>query len=288
MHRIVVGVDFSDGSIVALRWAASISRTVRAPIRLVSAWEYPWWWFLPEPQGNAALPQAEDVRAVVEGQVADLVVAEGLIDVDLDVAVGHGVAAQVLVGSCGPDDLLVVGSRGHNAAASSLLGSVSATAAATTACPIALVPQTRAQPDGIHRMAVGIDGSDNSFAALDWVMHHSGPSSDLLVVAAWCPPAPHVSASEVDLLAQHDCARAHTAGAEAARRLASAGLRCRVLVQEGDPRSVLAAAGAQMGIVVVGARGHGQDRQPFLGSVTTDLVRHPDCVVVAVPPTMSG
>jgi nucleotide-binding universal stress UspA family protein len=41
--RIVVGVDGSAGSVLALRWALRIARAEHALIEAVGAWEYPAW-----------------------------------------------------------------------------------------------------------------------------------------------------------------------------------------------------------------------------------------------------
>jgi nucleotide-binding universal stress UspA family protein len=49
--RIVVGIDGSDQSVSALRWAGQLARTFGADLEAVIAWEYP------QSFGWAAIPE---------------------------------------------------------------------------------------------------------------------------------------------------------------------------------------------------------------------------------------
>lgn len=292
MRHVVVGVDFSDGSIEALRWAASVAGDAAMPMRLVSAWDYPWWWFEIPRDAQWEPPGADEVQQVVQVQQAQLVVDEGLNGLDLDLRTGQGPAGRLLAIESRPGDLLVVGSRGHTAPASSLLGSVSATAAMSSTCPIALVPPECSAVHGLRRVAVGVDGSPTADDAVQWVVEHASLITHVTVVAAWIRPQPVLvdsdmglpADSDIALLAHRDSTRAGVAAGAAARRIVAAGLSCAIVIREGEPADVLRSAGRDAGVLVVGSRGHDTTRDPFLGSVVSGIVRHPDSVVIAVPP----
>lgn len=133
---VVVGVDASDESRQALRWAAAYARGVGARLAVVHAWhpaeEYVW---LPEMPPPA--PPTEVASTAVGEMVADVLGAEPGIDVAVEVIEGH--AARVLVDRSRDADLLVVGSRGHGGFDGLTLGSVSAQCAEHAQCSVVVV-----------------------------------------------------------------------------------------------------------------------------------------------------
>jgi|HubBroStandDraft_1064217.scaffolds.fasta_scaffold201255_2 nucleotide-binding universal stress UspA family protein len=133
---IVVGMDGSDPSKRALRWAADQATLTGAELKIVTTWEYPptLGWAPPypsdfDPDAEARKAQAEAVDSVLHdepGVARQLVVTEG-----------H--PAFVLTEAAKGAVLLVVGSRGHGAFAGMLLGSVSEYCAAHAPCPVVVV-----------------------------------------------------------------------------------------------------------------------------------------------------
>lgn len=137
---VVVGVDGSDGSLVALRTAAEEARRRRVPLEVVVAWH---------PGVVGSLP-VFGVGTPVEEQLAELrqgldatLSSEGLADGDPDVRprVVNGHAAEALVDASESAALVVVGSRGHGTVAGMLLGSVSQQVLAHARCPVMVVPR---------------------------------------------------------------------------------------------------------------------------------------------------
>lgn len=134
---IVVGLDGSDSSIEALRWAAAQARLAGSTLDVVSAWHYPasLGWSTPWP--SEFNPEADAQKALSEivsrelGGERDLAVRETVVE-------GH--PAEVLLDEAKRADLLVVGSRGHGAFAGMLLGSVSQHCVAHAECPVVVVP----------------------------------------------------------------------------------------------------------------------------------------------------
>src|ERR1035438_3216212 len=117
---IVVGVDGSEPSLKALRWAAQQARLTGATLRVLTTWEVA--------TGTGWVPTFPvdyDPQAVAR-QALDEAITETL-GADPDVAVERivkeGHAAPVLLAAAKDADLLVVGSHGHGAFAGMLIGS---------------------------------------------------------------------------------------------------------------------------------------------------------------------
>ena len=137
MHRIVVGVDGSEESKAALRWALDEGRLRSARVRVIYAWTLPHttaWGYVPPIQLNIAALQ-HDAEEFLDSVIAEAK-TEG---VDVVRAAVEGLAARVLVEAAAEADLLVVGSRGHGGFAGLLLGSVSQQCAHHAPCPVVIV-----------------------------------------------------------------------------------------------------------------------------------------------------
>jgi nucleotide-binding universal stress UspA family protein len=136
----VVGVDGSDGSVAALRWAVRYGAATGTPVRAVLAWHYPTAAGQP-PVGHA--PEA--VNEEVEGEeAATLREAIGKAISDTPGAQVHGVIryghpVEVLIDESGVADVLVVGRRGHEGFLAKHLGSVSLHCVNSAQCPVVVV-----------------------------------------------------------------------------------------------------------------------------------------------------
>ena len=136
---IVVGVDGSDESREALRWALEEARLRDATLRAVYAWRDPYvlapGFGLPEDFEFDALREraVETLGAVV----AEVVGAQS--DVSVEEVVAEGPAGSVLVQAAEDADLLMVGSRGHGGFVGLLLGSVSQQCVSHAPCPVLVV-----------------------------------------------------------------------------------------------------------------------------------------------------
>lgn len=141
--RIVVGVDGSEPSQQALRWAARFAATFGAQLAAVTAWEYPpsFGWVAIAPDWNPA----QDMRKVLDDTI--VAVFGDQPPPGLQLLVREGVAAKVLLDACEGATLLVVGSRGHGGFAGLLLGSVSANVAEHAPCPVFIVHGDQPPPE---------------------------------------------------------------------------------------------------------------------------------------------
>ncbi len=133
---IVVGVDGSDPSKRALRWAADQAKLTGATLTVVTTWEYPptLGWAPPYPSD---FDPNEDARKAQDETVAEVLGADRSLVTKSEVTEGH--PAFVLTQASRGAKLLVVGSRGHGAFTGMLLGSVSEYCASHASCPVVVV-----------------------------------------------------------------------------------------------------------------------------------------------------
>jgi nucleotide-binding universal stress UspA family protein len=140
-RRIVVGVDGSETSRHALRWAADEAKSHGSQLHVVHAWEVPTLSVAVGvgPGRRTAQPegQHEEASRLVADVVRDVLGDEPAGDVRT--SIGRGTAAGVLLDAARDADLLVVGSRGLGGFRGLLLGSVSSKMAAHAPCPVVIV-----------------------------------------------------------------------------------------------------------------------------------------------------
>jgi nucleotide-binding universal stress UspA family protein len=137
VETIVVGVDGSDASVNALRWALREARLRTARVRVVLAWSYPQVSTYHEAKHVLDVPFAEDAAAFLDQVVAETAAAaEGL---EIEKKVVEGQAAPALVEAARDASLLVVGSRGLGGFSGLLLGSVSQQCAHHATCTLVIV-----------------------------------------------------------------------------------------------------------------------------------------------------
>ncbi|MGD0706621.1 MAG: universal stress protein [Trebonia sp.] len=131
-HRIVVGVDGSEPSMAALRWAIRQAALTGACVDAVAVWRYPTGY------GWAPSVTEIDFEGDAKRSLAEALGAVGTLGPEVRVRplVAEGQAAEVLLRAATGADLLVVGSRGHGALTSPLLGSVSLNCVLHAHCPV--------------------------------------------------------------------------------------------------------------------------------------------------------
>jgi nucleotide-binding universal stress UspA family protein len=132
---VVVGIDGSEESKHALRWARALAVPLRAQVKAVAVWHLPYGY------GAIAIPAdwnpKQDMEQVLLDAVTD-VVGSQLPD-DLHLVVREGNPSKELLDSATGAAMIVVGSRGHGGFAGMLLGSVSSHVAEHATCPVLVV-----------------------------------------------------------------------------------------------------------------------------------------------------
>ena len=138
MEKIVVGIDGSDASRDALRWAVEDARARGAEVVALHAYEVPVLTTDAVPTAPVDLPGLiaeahEDAQQFVT-RVVDEVVGNS-VSVDVAPIAVEDPPAKALLDAARDADLLVVGSHGHGLSGL-LLGSVSLECAQHAACPV--------------------------------------------------------------------------------------------------------------------------------------------------------
>jgi nucleotide-binding universal stress UspA family protein len=139
MSHIVVGVDGSEGSKPALRFAVEEAALRGDSVRAVCVWQVPVALYAGSAYAATIEPKIySDTSRDAARQQIDEVVGSGA-KAEVDLVVREGGAAHVLVEESADAAMLVVGSRGHGGFAGLLLGSVSQQCAAHARCPVTIV-----------------------------------------------------------------------------------------------------------------------------------------------------
>lgn len=143
MSGIVVGVDGSEVSKQALRWALADAERRGADVDVVHVYDTAALYYseasIHADLGKLAGRLREDAEQLVAGIVAEVVSGRGDRPVT-PVAIDAPTPARVLMERAADADLLVVGTRGHGGFAGLLLGSVSHQCVSHPPCPVTVVP----------------------------------------------------------------------------------------------------------------------------------------------------
>lgn len=139
-NRIVVGVDGSPNSQLALRWAARVAAPLACTIEAIAAWQYPvltpWEYGILQPLPDVGEPE-KYAQEMLDSTI-DAVFPEGR-PTGFVAHTVQGQAASVLIDASAEATMLIVGPRGHGGFAGLLLGSVSSAVTAHAKCPVLVV-----------------------------------------------------------------------------------------------------------------------------------------------------
>ncbi len=273
---IVVGVDGSPASRVAVDWAARDAAMREAPLKLVHVLNPPVVMAFPDvpmPPGFIEW-QEEEGRTLLANAVrtAEEATAGSRVEISSDMIAGPSVPSLVDLST--EAQLIVVGSRGRGALARGLLGSISTGLVHHAHCPVAvirdedpLMPHPSKAP-----VAVGIDGSPASEKAIGIAFEEASfRGVDLVAVHSW-------SDSGVFEFPGADWSTLQAMGEETlGERLAGWQERYpdvlvrRVVVADHAARELLEQADSAQ-LLVVGSHGRGGFAGMLLGSVSTAVV----------------
>jgi nucleotide-binding universal stress UspA family protein len=289
IQPVLVGVDGSDASLAAARYAATAAEQRGAPLLLVTAYEVPMYGYVPVGAGYVAddRPEIDQQLAVLAKQLREEY--PDLAEITARQVVGG--AAGALIAESRHAQLTVVGCRGMGGFAELMLGSASSQLVAHGHGPVIVVrppvPDVESSPDQVPvqpvlsgPIVVGVDGSPAGQVALAFAVeeaHRRG--TDVVAMHAFgIPPSPTRDAVEqADIYAQQVLFDAVAPWAhEPGVSIETKTLAGRTVEQAMIDASYTA------GLIVVGSRGRGGFTGLLLGSVSQALVHHGHCPVAVV------
>lgn len=275
--RWLVGIDGSDASVDALRWAVGQRAGRDLAITALGAFHVPA--IMAVFTAKRGFGVDELGLAATAGHDVDLALAAAG-DGQVHTVVVEGQAQHVLVDASVDADLLAIGRTGSGELRHHVLGSVSRYCVTHSHAPVVVVPAgTSADP--VRSIVVGFDGSDHAGEAVRWALDFAGDTASVRVIAA-IEVAPWVDedlsrsrfADEIEREEQRITTALDSVDPHAHAE--------RSIVLQG-PREALAAAQQGADLIVVGTRGHGLIAAGLLGSVSTWLLHEAALPVVVVP-----
>jgi nucleotide-binding universal stress UspA family protein len=279
---VVVGVDGSEQSTAAVRWAAWEAYGRHAPLRVVHAWVWP---LYRVPLGPApGAPPGAGLRAAAESILTAACSTAHAVAKDLSVesSLEVGAAVPVLLRAADGAALLVVGNRGLGGFSGLLLGSTGIAASARARCPVVVV---RGDEHGDGPVVVGVDGSPNTETVLACAVEEASLRRTGLLLVHSFPISLERHHLEADGYADAVAAGRGKGQAlldAAIHRLArdASDLAVTVLLTDRSAAHELVAASSSAQLVVVGSHGAGQVAGMLVGSTAHALVHHSACPVL--------
>lgn len=262
MRHVVVGYDGSDPALEALKWGASEARMHGASLVVVTVLDEEH----PEHDHDPALATGTRVEDIVAG------LADGL---KHDVVRERGHAAERLLASCTPEDLLVLGSRGRRSLTSIVRGSVGRSCAHAAPCPVAIVRGDLAR---VGPVVVGVDGSESAQRALLVGAEEArlrGVALQAVHGVFWDPTGVEMltpGADELEAWGRHLLVG----------EIKKSGVQADPVVETGHPSEALVRASEQASLLVVGSRGRSPVAGLLLGSTSADCAIHAACPTLIV------
>ncbi len=136
--RVIVGIDGSDASKDALRWAYRQAAQSGSELVAVAVWSYV---TMSYPSMSGYVPTVNDIDLEADTKLMLEQTVKEVLDTSTGVrlVVTEGHPADVLVRFSEGADLVVLGSRGHGGFVGALIGSVSQHVVAHAACPVVVI-----------------------------------------------------------------------------------------------------------------------------------------------------
>lgn len=283
---VVVGVDGSECSQRAVRWAAQEAARHGAELHLVHA-EFRLPAAAPDVSG-AARDALHDISMewMHDAAATAKETAPGL---EVQVRVEVNTAARLLERESETAALVVVGSRGIGGFSGLLLGSVAVAIAGCSRCPVVIVRGE--EPARGAPVVVGVHGAPANWLVVDRAFEEAAArGTSLVAVHAWTPPlaSEELAASVGIRWSELDAARLSLV----AQRLSAcadrhAGVPVETHVLHGSPAQRLVEFAEHAALLVVGSHGDDRPGGVGMGSTSHAVVQYAPCPVLLMRPGLA-
>lgn len=287
MTSIVIGVDGSETSAHALRWATREGHLRHQGVTAILAWGL---MNQRHPDRSQAFDpdyDVDDARRTLRTYVSDAVGPEAADQITL--LPRNDLPDRALIEASKDASLLVLGGRGLGGFRGMLLGAVTYHCLHHAACPVAIVHAPVEEPEAgqTERIVVGVDGSATAHRALLWAVEEARlRQASLEIVHSWHA---YYGGGGAYGLAVVDPTLFEEPAQELLDRCLDgvdvAGLIAppkRTLVCDAAAHALLTAS-KEAHLLVTGSRGIGGFAGLLVGSTTSQVVHHATCPVVVIP-----
>ncbi|GAB91593.1 universal stress protein [Gordonia rhizosphera] len=284
MSAFLVGVDGSDASTAAVKWAAKAAAAEDVELKLVGVYDISTSNYAP----GLIIPQ--DVVDAIKQDAADAVHAAAEVAkevaprVTVHTTLVEGDAARALLELGKDAGAIVLGTRGLGTVKGLFLGSVSVSVAAHFHGRVVIV----SGEGGDGPVVVGIDESEISDAAVAEAFRQASlHKAKLLAVHTWTPldvDALHgygIEPEEIERMSQEALEAVSERMAGYSTDYPDVVVE-RVVIPEEPAKAVLDAAGENAQLIVVGSRGRGGFKGLLLGSTSQKILHQAHCPVMVV------
>jgi len=290
--RVLIATDFSPSAEDAVKLVRSLPLPSGSAVQVIHVLE-PFvevGTFSPVAISTLAEAAADQIKGELE-KIASQLRAPGR---DVEIASAVGRVADVIVDTADRSkaDLIVMGSRGHRAITSALLGSVSAEIVDRAPCPVLI-----ARGPSLRTVILAEDGSETADAGARLLSALPALSRlEVRVVSVVDAPFPSMLVGTDAPMATYAAVQAYSESLPALRdatakiardraaALAAAGIAATSEVREGDAAAQLiaAATAARADCIVIGTHGRTGVARLFLGSVARGVLFNAPCSVLIV------
>jgi nucleotide-binding universal stress UspA family protein len=284
---IIVAVDPHRDDFGGTALGLMLARIAGAPLVLVSVYPV-------DPAADLVVPayaaamRAKALQAVEATRAAALAQAGGAVQISSTVLAGDGSPAKEIhvLAERERAMMIVVGSSSRGAAGRMLPGAVTDRVLHGAPCPVA-VATAGFSGEPVRLIGVAFVDRPDGRAALAFANELARDSGALLLVLTarepvdwrFTTPFPATQLAAMQQAREEAAERTARAGLAAVPKPRSAGSE----VLGGRPQDALAAASADLDLLVCGSRGYGPVRTLLLGGVSHSLVREAACPVLVVP-----
>jgi len=278
MQRYVVGVDGSAAAEAAIQWAGKLATKTGAEIIAVHGFENPWAEVTPDDQARLIRERNEELDGPWVRSASDA-------GASIRTSVQVGDPRNVIMAAAASEDasLVVLGRTGRGGGPGFLhLGSVVEHVAHHTRAPLAVVPSTGSA--AVNRIVVGVDGSTESLAAVEWCAEFAQMCGATVVAVAVSEPYMEWTASTSPKNWRRDVEQKI---ARWVAPIAAAGVTVDLVAQRDlhPADGLLGVASARGGdVLVIGTRGVGGFSGLRIGGVAMKVLHRTSLPLVLVPP----
>ena len=282
-RRVVVGVDSSENSARAARWAAAEASSRGVPLVLVHALHLPTGASLPLEPPEYAERCREDGRKLLDTCAGDL--QREFPKLRIDQELSDYSAARTLSSLSLEEALVVTGTRGRGGFSGMLLGSVSRKLAAHAHSPLVVV-RVEQPEDVLNEVVVGIEPEQPESAIRYAFSAAERYGAALHAVRTWLPRATYAGPMGTyfsDFAEIRNEERRSVEQLLAPFRSSFPGVKIEITAARGNPVPILIEAARDTRLLVVGAHRHRGPLSVGAGYTVDGLLAHSPTPVAVVP-----